>query len=157
MNKTVFWSLITAIFIFLFVTVKTDSLENTTKRVRSVTGLFSKTDSNEEDKNDGIEWAFNVLSKLEGENNYNIEVVLKNEGKEYKTGVYAGNCFVREGNLFPGEIAPYVVCHQNGSGVELGVFKENENLFLKKGILELGADEEYPSYRGGFTNLFEVK
>jgi hypothetical protein len=56
-------------------------------------------------------------------------------------GTYAGDCAIIDGKnqaLLEGELSS-VVCQSNGTGVELGIFKENEQLVLKKGDIATGS------------------
>ena len=56
-------------------------------------------------------------------------------------GTYAGSCEIIDGKtqaLLEGEISG-VVCRSSESGVEIGIFRENEQLILKKGIIESGS------------------
>ncbi|HYF13379.1 MAG TPA: hypothetical protein VD928_03730 [Candidatus Paceibacterota bacterium] len=60
-------------------------------------------------------------------------------------GTYPGNCEIIDGKnqaLLSGELSA-VVCRSGEAGVELGIFKENEQLVLKKGDIASG------STRGG--------
>jgi hypothetical protein len=57
-------------------------------------------------------------------------------------GDYAGNCVIIDGKtqaLLSGELSG-VVCQSDADGVEIGIFKENEQLVLKKGAIAQGSD-----------------
>lgn len=57
-------------------------------------------------------------------------------------GTYAGNCILIDGKtqaILSGELSG-VVCRTSGSGVEIGIFKENDQLVLKKGEIASGSD-----------------
>ncbi len=56
-------------------------------------------------------------------------------------GTYAGNCQIVDGKsqaLLEGELSG-VVCITGETGVEIGIFKENEQLVLKKGEIASGS------------------
>jgi len=135
MNRTVFWVVVFAIFIVLFVTVKTD-------------------ETNSEIMNGDIKWSFVVKKGSDGINSTTVTLELKN--KKYKAGTYVGNCIEKKDNLFGGEVSPYVVCKQTDIGVELGVFKEGDKFSLKNGVVETGDDEAHPAYRGDFVTLLKL-
>lgn len=56
-------------------------------------------------------------------------------------GAYAGNCEIVDGKsqaLLEGELSG-VVCRSTTSGVEIGIFRENEQLVLKRGDIMEGS------------------
>lgn len=152
MNKTVFWTMIGAIFIFLFVTVKTDGIKVTLEKAKNAVGISSKKDSNENKKKEFIDWNFEKIGTEEGYTKVNLLI----NGEKYSEDTYKGECEEKSVNLYPDEVSPYVICGEKDSFIELGVFKENEKFFLKRGIVNLGADEDYPSYRGKFITLLQI-
>jgi hypothetical protein len=56
-------------------------------------------------------------------------------------GIYAGDCVIVDGKnqaLLEGELSG-VVCHAGDAGTELGIFRENGQLVLKKGDIATGS------------------
>jgi len=79
-------------------------------------------------------------------------------GKSYDAGTYQGNCFsIAESawELAPGEETG-AICWWAGSGTEIGVFLEGNDLAVKRGFIEEGSAEVEGS-RGSFTTLFLLK
>lgn len=155
MNKTVFGGVVVAIFIILFVVVKTDTENPLLKKTKKEEPTFSSSVSSilKEFKKDNLRWQFEIKKKSSGLKISETSVILLLKDKRYEAGTYLGNCETRNSELFPGEIASYVVCLWEKEGIELGLFEENEKLFLKKGKVK--GEEEYPAYRGDFKILRE--
>ena len=93
------------------------------------------------------------------------EVESKNEidppqttvGLKYN-GTYEGGCFEIDGErwklLFEEKYG--AICYFAGGGTEIGVFEEEGNLVVKKGVLDEG-DAETPGVRGNFELLFRLE
>jgi hypothetical protein len=78
-------------------------------------------------------------------------------GKKYLAGNYEGSCSEISNSSWPllsGEKSG-VICWWAGAGTELGIFEENNQLVVKKGILEEG-DAETAGVRGNFQPLFKL-
>ncbi len=85
-------------------------------------------------------------------------VILETNGKTYPLGEYEGSCFeiaASAWGLSEGELSG-AICWFAGGGSELGVFKENGKLVVKKGDIEEG-DAENPGFRGNFKTVLELK
>lgn len=83
-------------------------------------------------------------------------VILKTDGNSYDLGVQEGNCSqINTGwTLLPNEIDG-VICYHAGFGNEVGIFKENNELVVKQGVIEEGTPED-GGLRGGFKVLFKL-
>ncbi len=103
-------------------------------------------------------WEFKTIS--EGNESLGLapktEVFLKTGGRIYNAGVHEGNCsHINTGwTPLPEEIDG-VICYHAGFGSEVGIFKENSEIVVKKGVIEEGTAEE-EGLRGDFEVLFKL-
>ncbi|MES2134906.1 MAG: hypothetical protein V4449_01530 [Patescibacteria group bacterium] len=86
------------------------------------------------------------------------EVTLTMNNTKYEAGTYEGNCSEIVGSswqLMAGEQSG-VICWWAGGGTELGVFEENGQLVIKKGLLDEGGAET-PGLRGNFETFLKLE
>lgn len=110
----------------------------------------------EQTTEDSIRWAFDPAG-TEGDMPLTAVSVIA-EGRTYDAGTYAGNCFEIAGSgweLLPGERSG-AICWWAGGGTELGVFFENGELVVKRGVLEEGSGE-IEAVRGDFSTVLVLK
>lgn len=80
-------------------------------------------------------------------------VFLDTSSGAHDLGVYTGSCAdIPAENLLQGEITG-VLCWWAGGGEELGVFKEGNSYFVRKGVQEESSAES-EGFRGNFETLF---
>lgn len=83
------------------------------------------------------------------------KVTLEIDKKVYDTGTHEGSCeVVEKSELLPDELSG-VLCLWKGSSVEIGVFKEQEKLYLKKRTAKESSEKESNSI-GNFETLSEI-
>lgn len=101
-----------------------------------------------------FKWGFVDLGVNEEIHAPQTAVILTVAGVDVQLGTFTGNCFAIEGSsweLLPGELSG-AICYWAGGGTEIGVFRENGQLVLKKGYVEEGGAEGGGG-RGGFVPL----
>jgi len=104
-------------------------------------------------------WSFKDAGTDEATGTPHTEVTLTMNGKAYPAGTYEGSCSEiasehSSWELVAGEQSG-VICWWAGGGTELGVFEENGQLVIKKGMLDEGGAET-PGLRGNFELLLKL-
>lgn len=100
-------------------------------------------------------WTFREVQAEEGGQGPRTEITLNIAGKQYNLGSYTGSCSQIKDTgwtLLKDEVDG-AICWWAGFGVEIGIFKENGKLVVKKGELYEG-DAETSGTRGNFELLF---
>lgn len=103
-------------------------------------------------------WSFQNVGTEEDTGAPMTAVTLRADGAPYSVGTYQGDCSVIEGTsweLQDNELSG-VICWFAGGGTEIGVFREDGELVVKKGELDEGSAET-PGVRGNFQALIELK
>lgn len=101
-----------------------------------------------------ITWSFET-KEAEGMNPPQTKVTVSIDGKDSNAGIYDGTCAsVEPTELESGELSG-VLCWWAGGGTEIGVFKENGKMILKKRSMDEGTAEE-EGFRGNFQTVLEL-
>ena len=108
-------------------------------------------------ENRNFEWTFVKHEADEATGIPHTDVALRSGEKTYDAGTHEGECFVIEDSAW--ELLPQeqsgVICWFAGGGSEVGIFEEEDNLVVKRGLVDEG-DAETPGTRGDFEKLFEL-
>lgn len=136
--------------ISFFVGIKSESPQTENKEVSD--------EATSQTNNPKFEWEFSPAGGDPVTGAFKTSVVLLVEGEQHELGMYSGSCSVLGGDFSweraPGEVTG-VICYFAGAGDELGVFYENGDYVVKKGVIEEGS-EETPSFRGNYETLFAL-
>lgn len=88
-----------------------------------------------------ITWSFET-KEAEGMNPPQTKVTVTVDGKDYDTGTHDGTCAsVQPTELEAGELSG-ILCWWAGGGTEMGIFKEEGKMVLKKRNVDEGTAEE---------------
>lgn len=101
-----------------------------------------------------ISWQFEDMGRDPRTDGQLTKVKLGIKGKTYDLGTYVGNCSAMAVNLLSENEIAGVVCWWGG-GEEIGVFKEEDKLLVKK--RGLNESPEYPPSIKDFKQILEIK
>jgi hypothetical protein len=102
-----------------------------------------------------VSWEFTETKETDGLTPPKSLVEVKIKNKNWQVGEYEGSCSVKIGVLLVNELSS-ATCSWRGIGVEIGLFIENQNLVLKKRLIQAQTEDNYNIVSDEFKIIKEL-